>query len=79
MKTKFPSWGVLLPMYCIQWRIEWYLPPICIFSVCGEINKIISKNLQKIGNFNAIFERTSKKVIKRKFPGWGVLLPMYCI
>ena len=44
-------------------------------SQVGEINKIISKNIQKIGNFYAIFERTSKKVIKTKFPGWGFYFP----
>ena len=69
--------GVLLPGYRFWWQIEWYQPPIGIFFVCGEINKIISKNIQKIGNFYAIFERTSKKVIKTKFPGWGVLFSGY--
>ena len=28
-----------------------------------------------VGKFYVIFERTSKKVIKTKFPGWGILLP----
>ena len=77
IRTNFPGWGVLLPGYCFQWQIEWYQPPICFFSVCGEIDKMISKNIQKLGNFYAIFERTSKKVIKTKFPGWAVLFSGY--
>ena len=79
IKTKFPSWEVLLPRHCIQWQIEWYQRGISIFLVCREFNKIISKNIQKIGNFQVIFEITSKNVMKTKFPGWGVLLPRYCI
>ena len=71
--------GVLFSRYCIQLQIEWYQPPICIFSVCGEITKIFSKMFQKIGKFHVIFEQTSKKCIKTKFPGWGVLFSTYCI
>ena len=78
IKTKFPGWGVLFSGYRFSWQIEWYQPPICFFSVCGEIDKIISKNIQKLGNFYVIFETTSKQVIKTEFPGWGVLLPRYC-
>ena len=79
MKTKFTGWGVLFARYCIQLQIEWYQPPIGIFLVCGEITKIISKMFQKIGKFHVIFEKTSKKYIKTKFPGWGVLFSRYCI
>ena len=62
IKTKFPGWGVLFSRYCIQLQIEWYQPPICIFLVCGEITKIISKMFQKIGKFHVIFEKTSKNI-----------------
>ena len=79
IKTKFPGSGVLFFRYCIQLQIEWYQPPICIFSVCGEITKIISKMFQKIGKFHVIFEKTSKKCIKTKLPGWGVLFSRYCL
>ena len=39
--------------------------------MCGEINKIISENFQKTGKFHVVFEKTSKKGVKTKFPGWG--------
>ena len=62
IKTKFPGWGVLFSTYCLQLQTEWYQSPICIFSVCGEITKIISKIFQKIGKFHVIFEKTSKNI-----------------
>ena len=62
IKTNFPGWGVLFSTYCIQVQIEWYKPSICIFLVCGEITKIISKMFQKIGKFHVIFEKTSKNI-----------------
>ena len=78
-QNKIHRLGVLFSRYCIQLQIEWYQPLIGIFLVCGEITKIISKMFQKIGKFHVIFEKTSKKDFKTKFPGWGVLFSRYCI
>ena len=50
-------------------------PPIGIFLVCGEINKINSKSFQKIGKFHVIFEKTSKKVVKQNSRIGGFYFP----
>ena len=62
----------------LQTMTNWMLPaPICIFLVCREFNKTISKKFQKIGNFYVIFEITSKKIWKQN--SFGQLNEVYAL